>query len=99
MFSLGGLERRLLAKRAMKFPAGRLASLAAVFAAGVSIVRAHPGHDGHELTWDFGHLAQHPVATMACGAVLGIAFFVAIQVRRHRAELRVQRVNRRRDTR
>ncbi len=99
MFSLGGLERRLLANQAMKILVRRVASLSAVFAAGASMVRAHPGHDGHELTWDFGHLAQHPVATMACGAVLGIACFVAIQIRRHRAELRVQRVSRRRDGR
>jgi hypothetical protein len=25
---------------------------------------AHPGHDGHELTWDFGHLASYPGATL-----------------------------------
>lgn len=27
---------------------------------------AHPGHDGHELTWDFSHLAAHPLATLGC---------------------------------
>lgn len=27
---------------------------------------AHPGHDGHELTWDFGHLAAHPWVTIGC---------------------------------
>jgi hydrogenase/urease accessory protein HupE len=35
---------------------------------------AHPGHDGdHGLTWDFGHLAGHPLATLACLTVLGAA--------------------------
>ena len=32
---------------------------------------AHPGHDGHELTWDFSHLAAHPLATLGC--FLGIS--------------------------
>ena len=27
---------------------------------------AHPGHDGHELTWDFSHLTAHPLATLSC---------------------------------
>jgi hydrogenase/urease accessory protein HupE len=32
---------------------------------------AHPGHDGdHDFGWDFGHLAAHPVATLACATVL-----------------------------
>ena len=37
------------------------------------LAQAHPGHEGHELTWDFGHLAAHPGATIMCFAVLGAA--------------------------
>jgi hypothetical protein len=36
-----------------------------------SLALAHPGHDdGHELTWDFSHLAAHPAATLLCLAVM-----------------------------
>jgi urease accessory protein len=38
----------------------RLASLAAVFAF-PALAHAHPGHDGHELTWDFASGAVHPL--------------------------------------
>ena len=31
---------------------------------------AHPGHDGHELTWDYDHLAAHPLATLGCFMVI-----------------------------
>jgi len=49
-------------------------ALAISFLASRSLVQAHPGHDDHELTWDFGHLAAHPVATIGCFAVaVGIA--------------------------
>ena len=24
------------------------------------LAQAHPGHDGHDFTWDFGHLAAYP---------------------------------------
>ena len=34
------------------------------------LAQAHPGHDGQELTWDFNHLASHPVATFLCFGVL-----------------------------
>lgn len=35
------------------------------------LAQAHPGHDGdHELVWDFGHLASHPLATLACFTLL-----------------------------
>ncbi len=37
----------------------------------VSLAHAHPGHDDHEFTWDFEHLAAHPVATILCLAVAG----------------------------
>jgi len=29
-----------------------------------AVAQAHPGHDGHELTWDLGHLAAYPGATL-----------------------------------
>jgi hydrogenase/urease accessory protein HupE len=38
-----------------------------------AVAQAHPGHDGHDhggLTWDFGHLAAHPFATLGCVALL-----------------------------
>ncbi len=35
---------------------------------------AHPGHDGeHDITWDFGHFISHPLATLACLAVVAAA--------------------------
>ncbi|MDP3073345.1 MAG: hypothetical protein Q8N18_23845 [Opitutaceae bacterium] len=44
----------------------------AVFAA-APWLRAHPGHDGdHGLTWEFAHLAQHPLVTLGWAA-LGLA--------------------------
>jgi len=47
--------------------------LAAVFAA-PAIAHAHPGHDGdHDFVWDFGHFVTHPLATIACVAVLAAA--------------------------
>ncbi|MEO7412745.1 MAG: hypothetical protein ABIZ81_05250 [Opitutaceae bacterium] len=41
----------------------RVVSVLAVLPAAV---QAHPGHDGHELTWDLGHLAAFPLATVGC---------------------------------
>lgn len=38
----------------------RLLTLAAVFAL-PALAHAHPGHDGHELTWDFAGGAVHPL--------------------------------------
>ena len=55
----------------MKPSFARLASLALLVSA--PRLLAHPGHDGHELTWDLGHLAAHPVATVGCLVVLGAA--------------------------
>ena len=37
------------------------------------LARAHPGHDGHELTWDYSHLAAHPLATLGCFGVFALA--------------------------
>jgi hypothetical protein len=57
----------------MKFPARRIV-LAFVALSAASLARAHPGQDdGHELTWELGHLAAHPAATLACAAVVVVA--------------------------
>jgi hypothetical protein len=51
-----------------------------------ALALAHPGHDdGHELTWDFDHLAAHPVATLLCFAVLVLAAGAFWQARRRRS--------------
>lgn len=49
---------------------------------------AHPGHDGHELTWDLGTGLGHQLATLSLlitPLVLG-AWFV-LRVRRSRSKL------------
>jgi hypothetical protein len=50
-----------------------------VFLFSAALVQAHPGHDdGHDLTWDFSHLAHHPFATalwvVAVGALVYVVF-------------------------
>ena len=44
-----------------------------IFLATAVLVRAHPGHEGHELTWDLRHLAANPGATLCCFGVVGAA--------------------------
>ncbi len=61
-----------------------------------SLAQAHPGHDGHELTWDMlvtwnvGHLASHPCATAGCAVALTAGVWVAVRLtissRRKRAK-------------
>lgn len=60
--------------------------------ASAALLRAHPGHDdGHELTWDLGHLAAHPLATAGCVALLAAGAWVGIQLLRRDAQpVRVQ---------
>ena len=41
-----------------------------------SLAHAHPGHDGHELTWDFSHLAAHPLATLGCFLTIGASAWI-----------------------
>jgi hydrogenase/urease accessory protein HupE len=81
-FAAGGLERALLAIPAMKSTLRRVVSLAAVVLAAAPLLRAHPGHDGdHGLTWDFTHVANHPLVTLGWTvvaiAVLGAAWWLA----------------------
>ena len=59
----------------MKSPAFRLAPL--FLLAATPRLLAHPGHEGHELTWDLGHLASHPLATLGCVAVVVAATVLA----------------------
>lgn len=58
----------------MKLPALRSAFASAVLLATAAIAQAHPGHEGDHgdggLTWDFGHLVDHPAATLICAVVL-----------------------------
>jgi len=56
----------------MKTSLRRLFSLTVGFGATAALAHAHPGHDGHDLTWDFsaGHMAGHPLATLVCSLLL-----------------------------
>jgi len=54
------------------------------FVATSALLHAHPGHDGHDLTWDFSHLAAYPAAT--AGWLLGFAALgVSVWIGRRRA--------------
>jgi hypothetical protein len=67
-------------------PAARFLFRASVIATAAlpAAAHAHPGHDGHELTWDFAHLAAYPLATLGCFlAIAGVAW-VAGRVLRSR---------------
>lgn len=69
----------------MKLFSARSAALA--FALSAAIARAHPGHDGHEggdFTWDFSHLASHPLATAACFLIVGAALWAGVSLLRSR---------------
>lgn len=61
----------------MKILTRRAAPFTAAFIASALVARAHPVHDGHDFSWDFRHLVDHPDATILCLAVLGaVAWFV-----------------------
>lgn len=49
----------------------RLVAPTAVFLATAALAQAHPGHDGHNFTWDFTHLVDHPDTTILFIGVLG----------------------------
>ena len=69
----------------------RCASLASIaFMTSGTLAHAHPGHDGHELTWDFGHLAAYPLATTGCLAVLAIFAWAGWRMLRRAATVRIQ---------
>ena len=68
----------------MKTSARRASAFGTAFLSVVTIVQAHPGHDDHELTWDFAHLVEHPLATAGCVALVGIALAVIVGWHRRR---------------
>jgi len=47
-----------------------LCVLTAISLASAPVAFAHPGHEGHDLTWDYGHLAAYPLATLGCFTVI-----------------------------
>ena len=60
------------------------ARIVALMLALPTLAHAHPGHDGHELTWDMvsvapAHLAAHPLATV--GSALGLVVLTWAVVR------------------
>ncbi len=60
--------------------------LSTLFLGSLDLLQAHPGHDdGHELTWDFSHLASHPVATILCVTVAAASVWVGVRLIRVRA--------------
>ncbi len=74
----------------MKFSATRRLGLATAFLAVSGLAQAHPGHDGHELTWDLSHLADFPVATITCFTVVAVAGWIGWLLLRRGATQRVQ---------
>jgi hypothetical protein len=70
------------------FPAFRFASRVSLVLTALPVVaHAHPGHDGHELTWDFGHLAAHPLVTLGWFALLSASLWSAAKLFRSSAPL------------
>ena len=69
----------------MKTPRSRFLLVPAGWFVSGAVALAHPGHDdGHELTWDFDHLAAHPAATLLCLAVVALAAGALWQAMRRR---------------
>ena len=75
----------------MKFSAPRFVTFSVAYLVSVSALLAHPGHDGdHGLTWDLKHLGEHPLATAACFALIGLTVLLTVVVLRRRAERQTQ---------
>ena len=64
------------------------------FITSVRSAYGHPGHDDHEFTWDLGHLAANPLATLGCIAVLLGAAWLGWQWRKSALAVRRVRVMR-----
>jgi hydrogenase/urease accessory protein HupE len=65
----------------MKPTPRRLLPVIALFCWLCSVASAHPGHgDDHDFSWDFDHLVEHPVATIAWLAVFGVALWAIVRV-------------------
>jgi lysylphosphatidylglycerol synthetase-like protein (DUF2156 family) len=78
----------------MKSPRFRSLLIATAFAL-PTLAYAHPGHDGdHELVWDFEHLADHPLATIACVSLIIAAGWGVWRLLKSRPTPKAQRVKR-----
>lgn len=74
----------------------RLRSLALLVTLALPVLaHAHPGHDGdHDFGWDFEHLANHPLATIACLAVIAAAGWGGWKLVKSRSAAKTERVRR-----
>ena len=62
----------------MNTSARRLAPALFLFFTLTTLAQAHPGHDGgHDVTWELGHLIDHPLATLACFSVMAAGAVLA----------------------
>jgi hypothetical protein len=61
-------------------PVLRSVFLPAALLASATLLSAHPGHEGHELTWDFDHLAAHPAATLGWVAIFALAVWLLVRL-------------------
>ncbi len=90
VFMVAGWNVNCLDAPTMTFAFRRALVCFAAFVLISSPGRAHPGHDGHELTWDLSHLADFPLATLACFSLVGGAAWLGWVLLRRGATLRVQ---------
>ena len=75
----------------MNSPFRRAAVTSILILASAASLAAHPGHDdGHELTWELGHLAAHPLATAACLLLIAAAGWTTFVLVRRAPALRAQ---------
>jgi hydrogenase/urease accessory protein HupE len=78
----------------MKTPHRRSLLLAATLALPV-LAHAHPGHDGdHDFVWDFVHLVENPLATIACLSLLVAAGWGVWRLVKGRAAAKTERAKR-----
>ncbi len=86
----------------MKQPARRSLLVFAVYSAAAALAQAHPGHPGHEggdFTWDFNHLASHPLATVGFAALAAVTVWVAWSQLRNRRSLQAHSLRNSADSR
>jgi len=80
----------------MKTPVSRFPLVLAGWFVSGAVAFAHPGHDdGHELTWDLGHLSAHPLASVLCVVVLTMAGGIVVGALRRRQRAQRLPVSRR----